>query len=187
MCIEWWINNLNSAYKPIQITKPDIIIESDSSLTGYGAHCVTSNEQYSGMWSEEHINVLELKAAYLAIKHLCRNSYKINVQLLLDNTTAIKYITKMGGRIPKLNNLAKELWLWCANRDIWITVFHIPGKLNVRADALSRQKLSHDTEWSINSKIFKQIMDTFGLCDIDLFTSNKNYQLPQYVSYTLDA
>lgn len=136
------------------------------------------------MDTKEHINVLELKAAYLAIKHFCENRHHIHVQLLLDNTTAIKYISKMGGRIPKLNNLVKDLWLWCVKRDIWITAFHI---FNVRADALSRQKLSDDMEWAINPNVLKQIMGIIGPCDIDMFASKRNFQLSRYVSYTPDV
>ena len=75
-CIQWWIDNLHKAFKPILISKPDRIIASDSSLTRYGAHDVTYNQEFSGLWTGEdqqhHINFLELKAAFLSQKHLLR-------------------------------------------------------------------------------------------------------------------
>ncbi|VDI48245.1 Hypothetical predicted protein [Mytilus galloprovincialis] len=61
------------------------------------------------------------------------------------------------------------------------------GKLNIKADALSRQKLNADMEWMIVDNIFAQIMDKFGPCDIDLFASKYNYRLDKYVSFGPDV
>ena len=108
------------------------------------------------------------------------------MHVLLDNTTAIQYINKMGGRKPLLNTLTKEMWEWCVAKDIWIIAFHIPGKHNARADALSRQKLSADMEWGLTAEIFSKLMNKFGTCDIDLFASSKNFKLPIYVSFGPD-
>ena len=189
-CIQWWIDNLHKAFKPILISKPDRIIESDSSLTGYGAHDVTYNQEFSGLWTGEdqqhHINFLELKAAFLSLKHLCGNVTNEHIQLFLDNMTAIKYLSKMGGRKERLNALTKEIWLWCMYRNIYISAFHIPGVLNTRADNLSRQKLNLDMEWTLRKDVFVRIMDLYGPSDIDLFASSDNHQLPQYVSYLPD-
>ncbi|CAG2218782.1 unnamed protein product [Mytilus edulis] len=93
----------------------------------------------------------------------------------------------MGGRKTSLNRLAKQIWLWCMHRKIWLSVFFIKGKLNIKADALSRQKLNADMEWMIVDKIFAQIMDKFGPCDIDLFASKYNYRLDKYVSFGPDV
>ena len=118
VCIRWWIENIGKSFKPILLPTPTRVIESDSSLIGYGAHDVTLNQQFSGIWNEtdrqEHINVLELIAAFLALQYFCKDSNNTHVLLMLGNTTAVKYISKMGGRIPKLNRMVKELWQWCA-------------------------------------------------------------------------
>jgi len=189
-CMKWWVANLSNSYKPISHGKPDRIIESDSSSSGFGAHDVTHDKEFSGTWTGsdllQHINYLELKAAYFAIQYFCQNARNEHVQLFLDNTTAIKYLDKMGGRIPSLNNLAKEIWLWCAHRNIWLSVFHIPGKLNVRADALSRQKLSMDMEWMLDQTIFDKLMLEYGQCEVDMFASARNFRLTTYVSYLPD-
>lgn len=189
-CLFWWINNFKKAYRPILTPKPDCIIESDSSMTGYGAYDVTNGTETSGLWDEmdqqHHINFLELKAAFLALKELCEHVRNEHIQLFLDNTTAIKYLNKMGGRKVDLNNLTKEIWVWCVDRGITISVFHIPGSLNVRADALSRQKLNPDMEWMLDRDIFNKIVTLYGLCDIDMFASNRNYKLTNYVSYLPD-
>ena len=88
-CINWWINNVKISNKPIVLKEPDIIIESDSSLTGFGAFNKTSHETFSGIWSlteqNLHINFLELKAAFLALKNFCSTISDKHVKLFLDN------------------------------------------------------------------------------------------------------
>ena len=186
-CIQWWIDNLNLCYKPILIKSPDRKIELDSSMIGYGAHDVT-NTKNSGVWSveekENHINFLELKAAFLALKAFCNGANDEHIQLYLDNTTAIKYLNKMGGRKKLLNKLAKDIWLWCIERNIWLSAFFIKGTSNLTADALSRFKLNADMEWMVSKDIFDKIMLKFGPCDIDFFASK--YTIDLKTMYLLD-
>ena len=189
-CLQWWVKNVESSFKPISVPKPDRKIESDSSGFAYGARDVTNGQDISGAWTEEekehHINYLELKAAFLALKGLCAHVRNEHIHLYLDNTTAIKYLSKMGGRKPVLNDLTREVWIWCAERNIMLTVFHIAGERNVHADRLSRQKVNKDMEWMLDRQIFGKIMSLFGRCEIDLFASCHNYQICPYVSYLPD-
>ena len=101
----------------------------------------------------------------------------------LDNTETIQYLAKMGGRKPLLNKLAREIWLWCEVKKFWLSMYHIPGKLNKTADGLSRMtgKLSDGMEWSLNSAVFKIIERKMGKCYIDLFASSNNFKSPKYV------
>ena len=50
-----------------------------------------------------HINYLELKAAFQALKVLCSHVSNEHIYLYQDNKTAIKYISKQGGRKKHLN------------------------------------------------------------------------------------
>ena len=113
-------------------------------------------------------------------------TFNPRIHLYLDNTTAIKYISKQGGRKRQLNDLAREKWLWCIDRDIWLTCFHIPGRLNVTADKLSRIK-NYDTEWSLDNAAFCRIEDIYGCFDIDLFASSKNHKCAKYASFKPDC
>ena len=189
-CLKWWISNLHKAYKPISLGKPDRVIESDSSGTGFGARDVTHNQDFSGVWDENekllHINYLELKAAFMALKGLCSGARNEHIKLYLDNTTAIKYLSKMGGRKAELNLLTRKIWLWCIERNLILSVYHIPGILNVHSDRLSRQKLNIDMEWMLNRAVFDSIMRRYGMCEVDLFASSQNYQMIPYVSYLPD-
>ena len=102
----------------------------------------------------------------------CDNVQHAHVRLFLDSKVAIKYLTKMGGRKIELNSLAKYIWEWCINKDIWISVFHIPGKDNYVVDNLSR-KNNEDMEWALSDEVFDLIQHNVGPCDIDLFVSRK--------------
>ena len=89
------------------------------------------------------INILELKAAFFALKSFCSQANETHVQIQIDNTTAVSYINNMGGsKSPVLNTLAIELWEW----NIWVSAVHIAGKLNVDADFKSRS-FSDKHEW----------------------------------------
>ena len=159
-CLQWWVDNIKSSSKPIIRPQPDIVIESDSSLTGWGAVNKSDFNMVSGLWSQDekqyHINYLELKAAFLALQFFCQSLKNMHVQLYLDNTVAIKYLSKMGGRKYLLNRLAKEIWLWCASRHIWLSVYHIPGIRNAVADSLCR-KGNEDMEWMLTDNTLHSI------------------------------
>ena len=72
--------------------------------------------------------------------------------------------------------------MWCKERNIFLTISHLPGKLNFEADKASR--VSHDdTEWSLDTNSFKALTARWGTPDIDLFASRLNAKLPQYVSW----
>ena len=86
------------AYKPISRPNPSKVIQSDASKLGWGAVCGT--QKSGGRWapgeSEEHINYLELFAAFLALKTFYNRDNNTHIQLQLDNTTAIAYLNNMG-------------------------------------------------------------------------------------------
>jgi hypothetical protein len=168
-----------------------MIIESDSSTSGWGGYDKTNDIKVSGLWSTDekshHINYLELKAAFLVLQFLCEQRVNIHIHLFLDNTVAMKYLSKMGGRVRELNDLTQEIWKWCEKRNIWLTLYYIPGVENVTADRLSRLK-STDMEWSVTDSIFIKIMKKFNVsCEIDLFASEDNTKLPKYASFTPDS
>ena len=66
----------------------DMIIDSEASLTGWGA---TSQKQRTGSQTESrmHINCLELLAATLAVMTFLKNKTRMSVLLRLDDTTAV--------------------------------------------------------------------------------------------------
>ncbi len=186
--LAWWIENIATASKPVQCLNPALVIQSDASNDGWGA--VRDNISTGGRWTDceqqEHINVLELQAAFFALKSLCSQESDLHIQIQVDNSTAVAYINNMGGiKSQKLNQLSFEIWQWCILRNIWISAVHIAGKTNVEADKKSRH-FSDNHEWMLNKKCFQDIHNKFPALEIDLFASRLNAQLPNYVAWHPD-
>ena len=79
-----------------------------------------------------HINFLEIKAAFLALKCFANNAFNKQILLRIDNVTALAYINKMGGiRYRTLNYITKQIWEWCQKRDIWIFAEYVVSKDNL--------------------------------------------------------
>jgi hypothetical protein len=77
--------------------------------------------------------------------------------MMVDNTTTVAQVNKMGGtRSLILFNVVKELWDHCLTHQIILTACHLPGISNQKADEESR--VYRDTSnWKLNHEIFTQI------------------------------
>ncbi|XP_056380443.1 uncharacterized protein LOC130275879 [Hyla sarda] len=108
----WWLKHLQDWNgKAIFNSVPDLIIESDASLTGWGARCGSSST--GGKWSPEetmlHINCLELLAGFFALKSFAKTRSNCCILLRMDNISAVQYINKLGGtKSLPLANIAKD-------------------------------------------------------------------------------
>nr|XP_012232431.1 PREDICTED: uncharacterized protein LOC105678035 [Linepithema humile] len=141
--LHWWKNIFadKSQENPIRSGLFTLEIFSDASLTGWGAVC--SRGRSHGFWSPEekqfHINYLELLAVFHALRCFAAQLSNSSILLRVDNSTALSYINRMGSiRFPLLSSLAREIWTWCADRNIFIYAAYIPSAQNCEADAESR-------------------------------------------------
>ena len=161
------------------------MIYSDASKQGWAAVNKTENSKTGGHWSPSeqqlHINVLELKACQLAFLSLCKNQHYSHIRIYTDNTTSCTYINKYGGKKADLDKLARDMWMWCLEHNIYLTAAHIPGTSNSEADKMSRS-FNEDLEWALVPQVFQRILDHFPDLSIDLFASRLNHKLAKYVS-----
>lgn len=163
-------------------------IFTDASLTGWGTVC--DDIRTHGFWSlkdkKNHINYLELLAVFHALRCFASNLKDCEILLRVDNSTALAYINRMGSiRFPHLSDLARRIWDWCADRNIFIYAAYIPSAQNFEADAESRI-VSEETEWTIEDTYFRRIESHFGRFDIDLFASSINTKCPCFISWIPD-
>ncbi len=70
-----------------------------------------------------------------------------------------------------LNLQVRELLLFAQANNILLQARHIPGKLNVLADSLSRKDQILPTEWSLHPAVFSKICSVFGVPQYDLFAT----------------
>ena len=186
--LKWWRDNAATLKRDIQHDHPSSSIQSDASTLGWGA--VFGTRKTGGRWTpseaEYHINILELLAAFFALKCFCSHMSNCHIQIQIDNTTALAYINNMGGSKSKeLNQLAVQIWEWCIIRNIWLSAVHIPGRLNTGADEKSRV-FSDNHEWMLNKHSFDKILLRHPGLDFDLFASRLNYQISRYCSWQAD-
>lgn len=187
--LEWWINNIDQHPKPICLPKISKKFKCDASLTGWGIYDVATGETSGGMWSNEeknyHINCLEIMAIKICLQSFCKDIFSEHIQIYTDNTTAMASVNKMGSTKRKINNIVRDLWLWCKEKDIYLTVSYIEGKKNIEADKASRE-FNANIEWSLNQRVFELVIQRYGNMDIDLFASRLNHKIEKYISWKPD-
>ena len=69
-----------------------------------------------------------------------------------------------------------------ARQQVTLRARHIPGRLNVIADKLSRLGQTIQTEWSLHPEVFQAVCSRWHQPQVDLFATRFNNKLPQFVS-----
>ena len=174
--LTWWITNLHTQKRHIDHGNPDLVITTDASLIGWGA--VSGNESIGGKWNEievnNHINVLEMKAVMLALKSFCKDLQNSHILIRSDNVCTISYLNSKGGvKSLECNKLAKLIWSWCIDRNIWLSATYVPGSQN-EADHSSRSFKNEGIEWKLEKQVFQSIVQIWHMPNIDMFASRLN-------------
>lgn len=186
--LHWWEANIMHTKNSVTAANYDTTIFTDASMTGWGAVC--NDMRANGHWNDSemkfHINYLELQAAFLGLKCFAEDKQNCAILMRIDNTTAISYINRMGGiQFSHLNKLARTIWQWCEERNLWLFASYINSKDNVEADEESR-RINPDTELELSSYAFKRVVEQFGQPHLDLFASRANTKCEIYVSWRPD-
>ena len=184
--LRWWISQLPAhCSSPLLRLEASTVITSDASIQGWGAVCqgVRTGGRWTAKESQSHINMLELKAAFLAIQSFLKEQEAVNVLVRLDNRTAIAYLNRMGSSsLTPLCRLAIQVWDWCLTRQIVLQAEYLPGVENTTADWESRHN-QDSSDWQLCPSVFDTLSHMLGPFSIDLFASRTNHQLPSYCSW----
>ena len=189
--LQWWKDpkNLKKGC-PLHPQEHNTLIFTDASNQGWGAHL--ENLTISGTWTSQeknlHINVLELKAVFLALKSFQNQILNKRILIATDNATVISYLNKQGGTHSwDMCLLVWRILAYCNPRNILLRARHIQGCLNVIADSLSRKDKIIQTEWSLHPQIFTLICKVWHKPMVDMFATKLNHKLPIYISPVPDA
>ena len=183
--LQWWSDASNlTPGVPLEVPHPDIHLYTDASDQGWGA--TLQSMEVSGIWSPPQsslsINHRELIAVGLALQYFLPFVEGRTVAIFTDNTTAISYLKKFGGtRSATLNTVAQGIIRFCERNSILLMPQFVPGKLNVKADALSRQNQILGAEWTLCQEVVDQLIHKWP-CIVDLFATNQSHRLPTYFS-----
>ena len=190
--LQWWLDRdrLMDGV-PLAPPVPSLQLISDASLEGWGAHLEPLSLTVSGLWSEQesllHINNLEMRAVSLSLDHFRLQVQNHCVMLSTDNTTVVSYIEKQGGTHSlALYQETKRLFNLCSELHVQLLAKHIPGRLNVLADSLSRKNQILPSEWTLHQGVANLIFRELGQPMLDLFATRSNNRLPLYVSPVYD-
>ena len=188
--LQWWLNNIDSASRPIFLDNPHITIFTDASLQGWGCHRPDLNLQTGGRWGPsewgQDINYLELTAVLFSLMTCCNTDFNKHILVRSDNTTTVAAINRQGStQSPNCNDIARQIWTWAINTNNWLSAAHCPGILNVEADIASRL-FNDSTEWTLDKDSFTQLCNKFGTPEIDMFASRLNYKLESYCAWVPD-
>ena len=184
--LHWWgCKYILSEGTALHLPKAEILIFTDASTTGWGAHC--QGQEIQGDWEVHllhlHINVLELRTILIALRQFSHLIKGKNVLILCDNSAAVSHIQKGGGlKSWQLYSLSWLIFSKVSKLGIHLQVRHIPGSLNVIADRLSRKGQIMQTEWSLHPQVFKDICKYLYTPMIDAFATAYNAKLPIYFS-----
>ena len=86
-------------------------------------------------------------------------------------------------------SLCALLWTilsWCTRKQVTLKARHIPGRLNMIADKLSRLGQTIQTDWSLHPEVFQAICFRWHQPQVDLFATKFNNKLTQFVSLVPD-
>lgn len=189
--LKWWLMNVKQTSNPVCHGKPDKIVYADASNLGYGYTC--EGVSGGGKWTldemDMHINEKEITAVWFALLAMCGNDKNLHIRVFSDNVTCVSYLREFGGsHCLTVNEVARKIWLWAEERNVWISSAHIAGVENVEADRKSRV-FDDETEWMLNPTMFNELRQNHfpDLCNcIDMFASRINHQVPSYVSWKPD-
>ena len=140
----------------------------------------------SGVWEDchlEHINLLEMRAVLLSLRHFQEVNQRQSLLIATDNATVVTCLQNQGGTHSfSLYLLCREIMLLCDSFQTVLTMRHIPGNQNLIADALSRFRVPVNTEWELQPVIYQASTLIWGRPLIDLFATSLNYKLETFVS-----
>ena len=194
--MQWWHDEMHQwSGKAIISARCQMVVTTDASGLGWGGwwrpfgHSGKLKDEARGFWlpSEEGMssNARELSGVKLTIQAGLEHFRNRVVLVETDNKVTQAYINHLGGRSIFLNSIARDLWSMCYRAHILLVAVHRPGKVNVRADRLSRWKHDH-TDIRLSKAAFEIVDRRYGPHSVDLFATRDNRLLPRYVSWHPD-
>ena len=131
------------------VASPRLHLFTDSAASlGYAG--IYGSHWFYGQWPRDmdpfHIQILEMYPIMVAVHmygYLMKNHC---VTFMSDNEAVVAIINKMSSRDKVVMSLVRPLVLTCLRHNILFRAEHIPGKLNIEADLLSRLKVKEFKE-----------------------------------------
>ncbi|XP_056403647.1 LOW QUALITY PROTEIN: cyclin-dependent kinase 12 [Hyla sarda] len=178
----WWLRSPPewSLVPSTELTGPDYRRESPQ-LGGR-----SSGPDGPGQESGLPINVLEIQAIFLYLRHWESLLRGRPVRIQTDNSTAVAYVIRQGGtRSRSAMAEVSKILIWAERLVPSISAIHIPGVEKWETDFLSLSS-PDPGEWSLHPEVLKSICHHLGIPDVYLFASRLNQKVPAFVAKSRD-
>ncbi len=165
-----------------------MVVMTDASNKGWGA--LLEGKPTFGLWSKEesglHINCLEMLAVCHACQFFLPDIRGHHVLVPSDSRSEMSSIKYQGGLVLKrICMLANDLLVWAQTNLSSLKATHMPGKINQRADVLTRKTVSE--EWRLHPLSVQKIWEVFGRAGVDLFASKGNSHCSIFFTMNMDV
>ncbi|ELR18732.1 reverse transcriptase, partial [Acanthamoeba castellanii str. Neff] len=185
-----WRHSLSTWNGRIAVLRPhDVILETNASLSGWGASSSCQTLTAAGWWSSDdsksHINILKLATVRNTILALQPHLQGKAILMRCNNIATVAHLNHMGGQSVAMNRVQKEIHLLCKRLHIQLSSAYLPGLCNSEADRLSRLHPHH--EWHLSREAFESINKKWGPHSIDQTATRENRQLPRFNSRFMEA
>jgi hypothetical protein len=163
---------------------PNRDLHSDSSSFAWGGVDTQQGTFVQEFWRKDghlHINVKELQAAVNTVQSLAKRGDVVT--LSVDNTVALSYLQKGGGKLCHLNEIVRPFLWWCLKNQVQLQPQWVPSA-DMQADGLSRwewDKGDYTLHGPLCTYLF-QCFRTWCRPTVDMFASPGNCQLPKFVT-----
>ena len=131
---------------PISFSSLDIHLYSDSSLKGFGGVYGTRYiyGSFPRSWQKLDIQVLELYPVFLLINIFHKEFSNKRIIFHCDNASVVSALNKQTSKCRQMMSLLRPLILLFLLNNINFSSLHIPGKLNILCDKLSRNQITEE-------------------------------------------
>ena len=166
---------------------PTMTITTDSSLQGWGARMGTLKVR--GLWvpteDNKHINWLELKTVFLALKAFQKHLVGQMVLIQTENTTPIFYLNKRGNKVkPVVATGTRHLEVGDSLQNLsggetpTRRGEHRSRQVEQASNSVPRMGIERELKQDVLNNIFHR----WGKPEIDLFATAQNKKCPDFAS-----
>lgn len=187
--INFWLTPRADAALKMRLTIPpiDVVQTSDASGSGWAGQVSVNGKvvkETHGHWSanegERPSNQTELEGISNVYFSLTRQMRPKHILIQGDNTTALKYASRYGGKVRHLDKLIKPMARSLLRHGTIVSKEHIPGLENPADEGSRRAKRLAD--FMLPQAEFLKLLKMWGPFELDLFATRLSAKLPKFVS-----
>ena len=187
----WWIASMAdiNGRTLLPMGPPDATAATDASDDAWGAWVTTSNGtvafggQFTARMHSTHINYKELVAVFYLLRSAKSLLKGKRVDLGIDNTCALAYVARLGGRKLRLARLADKIYDFMRRWEISLVPHYVPSAMNTLADRESR-RTAEATDWKLHPQVFQAVDRAWGPHSADLFATFQNRQTVRFAGWS---